>query len=120
MRISDWSSDVCSSDLPGAGRGLRQSGIPLRVRNSFDREDEGTLVTGDYVSDVARVEIVTGLRQMQALQFFEQDMVGVKGYDAAILDTLARHKLWIVSKSDWKSTRLNSSRSCASLMPSSA
>ena len=84
---------------PGAGRGLRQSGIPLRVRNTFDREDEGTLVTGDYVSDVPRVEIVTGLRQMQALQFFEQDMVGVKGYDAAILDTLTRHKIWIVSKS---------------------
>jgi aspartate kinase len=84
---------------PGAGRGLRQSGIPLRVRNTFDREDAGTLVTGDYVSDVPRVEIVTGLRQMQALQFFEQDMVGVKGYDAAILDALTRHKLWIVSKS---------------------
>ncbi|MFZ5726527.1 MAG: aspartate kinase [Pseudomonadota bacterium] len=84
---------------PGAGRGLRQSGIPLRVRNTFDREDEGTLVTGDYVSDVPRVEIVTGLRQVQALQFFEQDMVGVKGYDAAILDTLTRHKVWIVSKS---------------------
>ncbi|PAL25919.1 aspartate kinase [Sphingopyxis sp. GW247-27LB] len=84
---------------PGAGRGLRQSGIPLRVRNTFDREDAGTLVTGDYVSDVPRVEIVTGLRQMQALQFFEQDMVGVKGYDAAILDVLTRHKLWIVSKS---------------------
>ncbi|ODU27890.1 aspartate kinase [Sphingopyxis sp. SCN 67-31] len=84
---------------PGAGRGLRQSGIPLRVRNSFDREDAGTLVTGDYVSDVPRVEIVTGLRQMQALQFFEQDMVGVKGYDAAILAALTRHKLWIVSKS---------------------
>src|SRR3546814_1499353 len=107
MRISDWSSDVCADQLanlgmeaihPGAGRGLRQSGIPLRVRNSFDREDEGTLVTGDYVSDVALVEIVTGLRQMQALQFFEQDMVGVKGYDTAILDTRARHKLWIVSK----------------------
>ncbi len=84
---------------PGAGRGLRQSGIPLRVRNTFDREDGGTLVTGDYVSDVPRVEIVTGLRQVQALQFFEQDMVGVKGYDAAILDALTRHKIWIVSKS---------------------
>jgi len=84
---------------PGAGRGLRQSGIPLRVRNTFDREDEGTLVTGDYVSDVPKVEIVTGIQQMQALQFFEQDMVGVKGYDAAILDALTRHKLWIVSKS---------------------
>lgn len=84
---------------PGAGRGLRQTDIPLRVRNTFDREDEGTLVTGDYVSDVPRVEIVTGIRQMQALTFFEQDMVGVKGYDAAILDALTRHGVWIVSKS---------------------
>jgi aspartate kinase len=84
---------------PGAGRGLRQTDIPLRVRNTFDREDAGTLVTGDYVSEVPRVEIVTGIRRLQALQFFEQDMVGVKGYDAAILDALTRHGIWIVSKS---------------------
>ena len=84
---------------PGAGRGLRQTDIPLRVRNTFDREDPGTLVSGTYVTDVPRVEIVTGIRHMQALQFFEQDMVGVKGYDSAILDALTRHGLWIVSKS---------------------
>lgn len=84
---------------PGAGRGLRQTDIPLRVRNTFDREDEGTLIRSDYVSDMPRVEIVTGVRQIQALQFFEQDMVGEKGYDAAILDALTRHGVWIVSKS---------------------
>lgn len=84
---------------PGAGRGLRQTNIPLRVRNTFDREDEGTLISGAYVSDTPRVEIVTGIRRMQALQFFEQDMVGVKGYDAAILEALTRHNAWIVSKS---------------------
>ena len=84
---------------PGAGRGLRQTDIPLRVRNTFDREDEGTLISGNYVSETPRVEIITGVRQMQALQFFEQDMVGVKGYDAAILDALTRHGVWIVSKS---------------------
>ena len=83
---------------PGAGRGLRQTDIPLRVRNTFDREDGGTLICGAYVSDTPRVEIVTGVRHAQALQFFEQDMVGVKGYDAAILDALARHDAWIVSK----------------------
>ncbi len=83
---------------PGAGRGLRQTDIPLRVRNTFDREDGGTLICGNYVSDTPRVEIVTGVRHAQALQFFEQDMVGVKGYDAAILDVLARHGAWIVSK----------------------
>jgi aspartate kinase len=84
---------------PGAGRGLRQTNIPLRVRNTFDREDGGTLICGDYVSDSPRVEIVTGVRHAQALQFFEQDMVGVKGYDAAILEALTRHGAWIVSKS---------------------
>jgi aspartate kinase len=84
---------------PRAGRGLRQADIALRVRNTFDREDEGTLIRGDYVSDSPRVEIVTGLRSMFALQFFEQDMVGEKGFDAAILESLTRHKAWIVSKS---------------------
>jgi len=83
---------------PGAGRGLRQTDIPLRVRNTFDREDGGTLICGKYVSDTPRVEIVTGVRNAQALQFFEQDMVGVKGYDAAILEALTRHRAWIVSK----------------------
>ncbi|CCW19643.1 Aspartokinase associated with ectoine biosynthesis [Sphingobium indicum BiD32] len=84
---------------PGAGRGLRQTNIPLRVRNTFDREDGGTLICGDYVSQTPRVEIVTGIRHAQALQFFEQDMVGVKGYDAAILEALTQHGAWIVSKS---------------------
>ncbi|MGV8995823.1 MAG: aspartate kinase [Parvibaculaceae bacterium] len=84
---------------PGAGRGLRQADIPLRVRNTFERDDSGTLICGDYVSDKPRVEIITGLRSLFALEFFEQDMVGEKGYDVAILDTLTKNKAWIVSKS---------------------
>lgn len=84
---------------PRAGRGLRQASIPLCVRNTFDREDEGTLICGDYVSEQPRVEIVTGVRELYALQFFEQDMVGEKGYDSGILEVLARHGAWIVSKS---------------------
>ena len=84
---------------PGAARGLRRSGIGLRVRNTFDRHDEGTLICGDYVSESPRVEIVTGLKSIFALQFFEQDMVGEKGFDAAVLDALTRHRARIVSKS---------------------
>jgi aspartate kinase len=84
---------------PRAGRGLRQTDIPLRVRNTFDREDEGTLICGTYISDQPKVEIVTGVPTVHALQFFEQDMVGEKGYDAAILEALTRHGAWIISKS---------------------
>ena len=83
---------------PRASRGLRQSNIPLRVRNTFDPKDEGTLICGDYVSDRPRVEIIAGIRSLVALQFFEQDMVGEKGYDAGILEVLTQRRARIVSK----------------------
>ena len=84
---------------PSAAKGLRQADIPLCVKNTFEPESAGTVIRGDYRSESPRVEIVTGLRGVIALEFFEQDMVGVKGYDAAILDVLRRHKVRIVSKS---------------------
>src|SRR5690625_1720279 len=84
---------------PRAAKGLRQAGIPLRVKNTFEPADEGTLILDDLGTSEPRIDIVTGLRSIFALQFFEQDMVGVKGYDAAILEALKRHKVRIVTKS---------------------
>ncbi|WP_374303597.1 aspartate kinase [Paracoccus sp. (in: a-proteobacteria)] len=81
---------------PNAAKTLRQSGVPLRVTNAFEPADPGTLID-DRPGDEARVEIVTGI-DLFALEVFEQDMVGVKGYDATIIDTLTRHKVRIVSK----------------------
>src|SRR3546814_1689188 len=36
MRISDWSSDVCSSDLPGRVISLDPVGVGLRLRRRID------------------------------------------------------------------------------------
>ncbi|MBI1366775.1 MAG: aspartate kinase [Alphaproteobacteria bacterium] len=84
---------------PRAAKGLRQAGIPLRVKNTFEPNDAGTVICSDYVSAQPGAEIVTGRCGVLALEFFEQDMVGVKGYDAAILATLDRHAIGIISKS---------------------
>src|SRR3546814_6848294 len=120
MRISDWSSDVCSSDLfhlssadpkvvgtaavrpvtetnydvadqlsgmgmeaihPSAAKGLRQAGIPLCIKNTFDPEAPGATIRGDLQAEAPAVELITGLKRVYAFEFFEQDMVGVKGYD---------------------------------------
>ena len=83
---------------PSAAKGLRQAKIPLRIKNTFDPEDEGTVINGDYVSEQPRTEIVTGLRNVYALEFFEQDMVRVNGYDIAILEAMKRNRLRIVTK----------------------
>jgi len=81
---------------PSAAKILRQAEIPLRVANAFEPNDRGTLIVPETTPD-PRVEMITGL-PVVALEVFEPDMVGVKGYDAAILTALTRHDVWIVSK----------------------
>ena len=82
---------------PNAAKILRRADIPLRVANAFAPDDPGTLID-DAPAETAGVEMVTGL-DVTALEIYEQDMVGVKGYDKTVLEELARHKVWIVSKS---------------------
>lgn len=81
---------------PKAAKILRQAGIPLRVSNAFEPHDPGTVIDMQEAAS-PRVEMVTGLGAY-ALELHEPDMVGVKGYDATILDVLTRHKVWIISK----------------------
>lgn len=83
---------------PSAAKGLRQSRIPLRIKNTFDPSDAGTVISGDYKSEQPKTEIVTGLPNVYALEFFEQDMVRVNGYDSALLEALKHHRLRIVTK----------------------
>lgn len=85
---------------PTAAKTLRQAGIPLRVKNTFDPCHDGTVIWSDDPSSPpdAGVEMVTGLKGVFALEFHDQDMVGVKGYDTRVLETLTRHNVWIVSK----------------------
>ncbi len=81
---------------PKAAKKLRQAGVPLRVANAFEPHDPGTLIDAEPAG-APGVQMVTGL-PVTSLELFEQDMVGVKGYDAAILDMLTRHRVRIISK----------------------
>ena len=59
----------------------------------------GAFVPGAVDADLQGVADKVAKRlDLIALEVFEQDMVGVKGYDAAILDVLTRHNVRIVSK----------------------
>lgn len=61
---------------PKAAKGLRQKGIALRVKNTFEPDHDGTLITNDYRSEKPCVEIVAGKPHIFALDVFDQDMVG--------------------------------------------
>ena len=84
---------------PKAAKGLRQKNIPLRVKNTFEPEHTGTLITGDYISDSPRVEIIAGCRGIYALEVFDQNMAGsIHDYDQKFLALIKRFKANIVSK----------------------
>ena len=84
---------------PQAARGLRETGIPLRVKNTFEPEHTGTLITADYVSREPCVEIVAGRRGVHAIEHFDQDMVGALGKrDGQLLALLERHGVRVIAK----------------------
>ncbi|MFY0641175.1 MAG: aspartate kinase [Bermanella sp.] len=84
---------------PKAAKGLRQNNIALRVKNTFEPEHTGTLITGDYISDKPCVEIIAGCKGVYAIEVFDQDMAGnIQQVDQDILRIIQRFKAHIVSK----------------------
>ncbi len=84
---------------PRAAKGLRRSGIALRVKNSFEPEHGGTLVTADYVSAKPCVEIIAGRRNVYAVECFDADMAGaVASHDMELLAEIRRFKAPLITK----------------------
>jgi aspartate kinase len=84
---------------PHAAKGLRQSDIPLRIKNTFEPTHGGTLITSDYLSNTPCVEIIAGRQNLHAIALFDQDMVGkVDEYEKSLLDLFRRFRVQVVTK----------------------
>src|SRR3546814_2282932 len=137
MRISDWSSDVCSSDLatlagnygiyngfelceaaavPGKEEYLNSEKYEIRAWD-WDRP-------GNIREDVALVNCLRrgnpALRDFTNLEFYNAWNDHVLVYGRRTRDLSSFVLIAVNLDPDRKSPRLNSSHSCASRMPSSA
>ena len=84
---------------PKAAKGLRQNNIYLRVKNAFEPEHGGTLITNDYISEIPRVEIIAGRQNVYAFELFDQDMVGdSSGYGLKVLEQIIKYDAPVVNK----------------------
>ena len=66
---------------PNAASGLRRSGIELVIKNTFEPEHKGTLISHafnphSYAGNTDKVEIIAGRNKVFALHIFDQAMVG--------------------------------------------
>src|SRR3546814_4968250 len=83
MRISDWSSDVCSSDLPvrHAPRGIRAPSPRHRDRPQAPRSSRRRPDAGDLAGD-DRMTMRTGLDHLPAVKRRELERVARVLFDA--------------------------------------
>jgi len=84
---------------PRAAKGLRKNDIALVVKNTFEPQHPGTLITTGYTRESPQVEIITGCTGIYAFTLFDQDIAGnFHEYDQDIVETIQQCKAHIVSK----------------------
>ncbi len=83
---------------PRAAKTLRRAGIELRIKNAFEPDHAGTLISQDYKSERPCVEIIAGRKDVFGIEVFDQDMLGDIGYDIEISKLLKQLRLYVVNK----------------------
>lgn len=97
--VADQLSDLGMEAIhPKAAKGMRQSNIPLRVRNAFEPKHPGTIIKDNYKSDMARVEIITGRKGVMAIECRDQDMMGRYDHDANLLKHFIKNQVRYIAK----------------------
>lgn len=90
--IADQLADVGMEAIhPKASKPLEMAGIHLRIKNTFEPQHPGTLITKDYVSKLKRIEVITGTDKQTLIDIYDPLMTGNIGSDLAIMQCFADH-----------------------------
>lgn len=81
-----------------ASKQMELKNIPIRIKNTFEPEHPGTLISRDYISPVSKVDMICGRKDMIAVEVFDSDMVGQVGYDYSLLAHFAEFKISYIAK----------------------
>src|SRR3546814_5279667 len=101
MRISDWSSDVCSSDLPGGGTALLYATKALEGLSGINEDQTRGI-------DIIRRALLSPVRQIAENAGFDGAVVAGKLFDQEDANYVF-NAATDVYEEDRMSTRLNSS-----------
>lgn len=98
--IADQLADIGMEAIhPKAAKPLELAGINIRIKNTFEPEHPGTVISRDYVSPEPRVEIVSGSRKVIAIEIHDPMMVGEVGYDARVMQYFQKYNVSYILKS---------------------
>ena len=103
--VADQLADVGMEAIhPKASKPLEINNINLRIKNTFDPEHPGTLITKDYICEHKRVEVITGTPKLMIIDIYDPSMVGTPGSDLQIMQMFYNHNI----SYNFKATNANS------------
>ena len=98
--IADQLADVGMEAIhPKAAKPLELAGIKIRIKNTFEPDHPGTLISNDYISPEPKIEIVSGTDKVIAFEVHDPLMVGEVGYDLKVMQVMEKHRISYILKS---------------------
>ncbi|MDR0682733.1 MAG: aspartate kinase [Dysgonamonadaceae bacterium] len=98
--IADQLADIGMEAIhPKAAKPLELAGVKIRIKNTFEPDHPGTIISNDYVSPQPKIEIVSGTDKVIAFEVHDPLMVGEVGYDLKVMQIMQKHNISYILKS---------------------
>ncbi len=73
-----------------------KQGIPIYVKNTFDPEDDGTLIEKNPPEGIGKIRGISSSDKIALLSMEGSGMVGVPGYSSRLFDVLSKNNINII------------------------
>jgi aspartate kinase len=98
--VADQLADIGMEAIhPKASKQIEMAGINIRIKNTFQPEHPGTLITKDYMGKESKVEIVTGTDKVSTITIHDPQMVGQVGFDLGLMELFKKYDISYILKS---------------------
>ncbi len=99
FNVADQLADIGMEAIhPKASKPLEVAGINIRIKNTFEPDHPGTLISGDYTGEESKVEIISGTDLVIAIEVHDPFMVGQVGYDMNLMKVMQRYHISYILK----------------------
>jgi aspartokinase/homoserine dehydrogenase 1 len=93
MELSHFGAKVL---FPPTIRPALEKGIPIRIRNTFNRENTGTRIVKHAAESIYPVRGISSLNQAALMRVQGSGMMGVSGFSARLFGALARRGISVI------------------------
>ena len=97
--VADQLADIGMEAIhPKASKPLELSGIKLVVKNTFEPNHPGTVITKDFIVEDSKIEIIAGSKELVVIEVHDTSMVGEVGFDYEIMKIFKKYNISYVMK----------------------